>query len=507
MALNHKNSKTSQNLDLTRSVQNFLSLLINEPDNPEIHHNLSICFRQLGLYEKALEHSELAYNFAPDSPTVIFSNGISNELIGNIPNAIRNYREAISLRPNYMEALNNLGRLLDEQNLPLEAKSILEKALNLDKNNHDIRVNLANNCIALGDPANAEKLIDKIKSPEALNAMGICKYIQRNFEDAEYYFSETVKSSPNFAGGHENLALTLLHLKKFNRGWKEYLWRDKNNVQNIKKRNLQTPEWDGSKIKNKILLIYSEQGYGDTIQFIRFIKSIEKLNISIIFACTSDLHALIKNAFDGDLKIVNFNELPNHDFHLSLLNLPMVLDRLDTYSSNQIPYLFLKQKEKVRKLSDYKKKIGICWKGRPKHELDPYRNRSCSLTNMKIILDMAEHTICSIQKDITEEEKRLLSKKRIKIPKITNFIETVKIISQLDAVLTVDTAVAHLAGAMGKPVFLLLCFASDWRWESGNGYSKWYPKTFMIRQKVPGDWKHCIQQAQKALKIFLEQRD
>ena len=89
--------------------------------------------------------------------------------------------------------------------------------------------------------------------------------------------------------------------------------------------------------------------------------------------------------------------------------------------------------------------------------------------------------------------------------KINNFTETVKILYQLDAVLTVDTAVAHLAGAMGKPVFLVLCFASDWRWESGDGYSKWYPKTFMIRQKVPGDWKTCILQAQKALKIFLEQ--
>ncbi len=505
MALNRKISKPSQNLDLMHSVQNLLSLLINEPNNPEIHHNLSICFRKLGLYKKALEHSELAYNFSPESPTIIFSHGISNELVGNIPNAIKNYKEAISLRPNYPKALNNLGRLLDEQNLPLEAKSILEKALILDNDNNDIRVNLANNCIALGAPANAEKLINNIKTPEALNAMGICKYIQRKFEDAEYYFSETVKSSPHFAGAHENLALTLLHLKKFNRGWKEYLWRDKNNAEKIKKRNLKTPVWDGSNIKNKILLIYSEQGYGDTIQFIRFIKSLEKLDIFLIFACTKDLHRLIKNAFDGNLKLVGFDDIPHHDFHLSLLNLPMILNRLDTYSSNQVPYFLLKQKEKIKKLSDDKKKIGICWKGRPKHKLDPYRNRSCLLTDMEIILDMAEHTIFTLQKDITEEERILLSKKKIKFPKIPNFIETVKIISQLDAVLTVDTAVAHLAGAMGKPVFLVLCFASDWRWESGDGYSKWYPKTFMIRQKVPGDWKTCILQAQKALKIFLEQ--
>ena len=94
---------------------------------------------------------------------------------------IKNYKEAISLRPNYPKALNNLGRLLDEQNLPLEAKSILEKALILDNDNIDIRVNLANNCIALGDPSYAEKLVNNIKSPEALNTMGICKYIQRNF--------------------------------------------------------------------------------------------------------------------------------------------------------------------------------------------------------------------------------------------------------------------------------------------------------------------------------------
>ena len=93
MALNHKNSKTSQKLDLTRSVQNYSSLLMNEPNNPEIHHNLSICFRKLGLHKKALKHSELAYNFAPESPTIIFSNGISNELVGNIPNAIKKYKK------------------------------------------------------------------------------------------------------------------------------------------------------------------------------------------------------------------------------------------------------------------------------------------------------------------------------------------------------------------------------------------------------------------------------
>ena len=331
MSLNHKNSKISQNLDLIRSVENYSSLLKNEPKNPEIHHNLSMCLRKLGLYKKALKHSELAYNFAPENPTIIFSNGISNELVGNIPNAIKNYREAISFRPNYPEALNNLGRLLDEQNFSIEAKDILERAHKMDKENDNIRVNLANNFIALGAPANAEKLLDNIQSPEALNAMGICKYILRNFEDAEYYFSETIKFSPHFAGAHENLALTLLHLKKFNQGWKEYLWRDKNNTKNIQKRGLETPVWDGRKIENKILLIYSEQGYGDTLQFIRFIKNIEKLNISLIFACTKDLHGVIKHAFDGDLKLVSFNDLPYHDFHLSLLNLPMALNRLDTY--------------------------------------------------------------------------------------------------------------------------------------------------------------------------------
>ena len=201
-------------------------------------------------------------------------------------------------------------------------------------------------------------------------------------------------------------------MKKFNRGWKEYLWRDTNNAEKVIKRNLKTPVWDGKNIKNKILLIYSEQGYGDTIQFIRFIKSIEKLDICLIFACTKDLHKLITNTFNGNLKVVSFDDIPYHDFHLSLLNLPMVLHRLDTYSSNQVPYFLLKQKAKIKKLSDDKKKIGICWKGRPKHKLDPYRNRSCLLTDMEIILDMAEHTIFTLQRISLKKKKFYLAKKR-----------------------------------------------------------------------------------------------
>ena len=187
---------------------------------------------------------------------------------------------------------------------------------------------------------------------------------------------------------------------------------------------------------NQFKRVFYKEGFGqiDWSMYLNNIKAyvdrslfenIEKLNISLIFACTKDLHGVIKHAFDGDLKLVSFNDLPYHDFHLSLLNLPMVLNRLDTYSSSQIPYFLLKQKEKIRKLSGDKKKIGICWKGRPKHQLDPYRNRSCSLINMEIILDMAEHTIFTLQKDITEEERILLSKKKIKFPKIPNFIETV----------------------------------------------------------------------------------
>jgi len=486
---------------LTKAVEAYPPLLAAHPGYPAAHHNFATLLRKFGRVKDAILHSQIAYELSPDDPTIIFSFGLSQELGGFETEAERYYRKALSLRPDYTGVLNNLGKLLDQMERPLEALPFLQRAHLHEPYDRGVSLNLANAYLSLGRPEDAERLIGDDQSTTALNSLGIARYVRRDWTGAEILFRGAIRSDPNFAGAHENLALTLLHLRKFDAGWSEYEWRWKNSMNHLTKRLFDKPLWDGANLAGKTLLLHGEQGFGDTIQFVRYATFVEKNGGTILLACQEELTSLLRDAPGIDETFVLGDITPPFDCHAPLLSLPRLLG---TYCE-EIPkfdsYLQISDEMKLSRLSRSVLKIGICWAGRPRHVHDPHRNRSCPPNLFKALTELAGIELFGLPVDTPEKKEDLSFGLTELSPNISSFYNTAKAISALDLIVSVDTAVLHLAGALGKPGIAALCYAADWRWRDGNGIAPWYPSIHMIRQSVPGNWEEVFERISDHIKI------
>ena len=255
-------------------------------------------------------------------------------------------------------------------------------------------------------------------------------------------------------------------------------------------------------MNGKSILIYAEQGFGDTIQFVRYIDLLPDANTIIIVVCQPELKTLFKSINRIDTLVTKGEDIPDSDVHVPLLSLPYMFNTtLDTIPA-RIPYLYLNpEADSVFHLDDsHDLKIGIVWAGRPTHAND--NNRSIDLKWFKCLLDIRNCEFFSLQVGERREDiKQHGCHHTIKDlgEQFTDFHHTASAILQLDLVISVDTAVAHLAGALGKAVWTLLPFVPDWRWMLDRSDSPWYPSMTLFRQKETGDWRPVFEQLRLAL--------
>jgi ADP-heptose:LPS heptosyltransferase len=303
------------------------------------------------------------------------------------------------------------------------------------------------------------------------------------------------------------MSFRLLSCGDFINGWKEYEWRLKINARPSVKEFSQLL-WDGSDISGKTILLYTEQGHGDAIQFIRYVPAVVQRGATIIVECQKELASLFQNV-EGIKKVISIGEqLPAFDLHCPLLSLPLKFNTtLDTIPA-EIPYIKvnpLSTRKWKDKLSDdsSKLKVGLVWAGSQSHKDD--RNRSFALNTFAPLAQFDNIVFYSLQKEKgSEQAKKPPEGMKLidHMEEINDFSDTAALIENLDLVISVDTAVAHLAGAMGKPVWTLLPFVPDWRWLLNREDSPWYPTMKLFRQPSHSDWKSVIHKVAEELRSF-----
>jgi hypothetical protein len=283
-------------------------------------------------------------------------------------------------------------------------------------------------------------------------------------------------------------------------GFKDYEWRFKlpgflGVQQNI-------PLWKGQSLTGKTILINSEQGYGDTIQFSRYASMLSDRGAKVILETHKPLARLFEVMDELDQVIVRGAKPIHADFQVPIMSLPHRFGTtLDTIPA-EVPYLQSLSVPIFDITSKTQTVIGIAWAGNPKHKNSWAANRSLEITSLNPLFDIPDIFWVSLQVDERHIEAASVHKKEILYDtrdQIEDFADTAAVISGLDLIITVDTAVAHLAGALGKPVWVLLSFAADWRWLLDRDDSPWYPTMKLFRQKAPGDWKSVISSVREAL--------
>jgi hypothetical protein len=294
-----------------------------------------------------------------------------------------------------------------------------------------------------------------------------------------------------------NHALALLMEGDYEAGWQAHEVRRRSGVLVPQARTFAVPEWRGEELKGRTLLLHAEQGLGDTLQFVRFVHDLQGRDVSIVIECQRPLAGLLRSL--GSVRVVAEGDpLPAFDLHLPLMSLPYVLGtRLDTIPA-AVPYLaadpqkVARWKARIGDSTDLA--VGVVWSGNPTHKSD--RRRSIAAAAVLPTLVMPGVRLFSLQKDARPEDAATLKTMAADIidlsPWLEDFTETAAALEALDLVIAVDTSTAHLAGAFGRPVWLMLPYALDWRWLRDREDSPWYPTMRLFRQSTPRVWTDVL---------------
>ena len=443
---------------------------------------------------------------------------------GDHQQAIEYFEKAISLNPENYENYNNMGLCLSSMGKYQEAIDVLLKALDRNSNLNFVYSNLG---LQYRNNKNIGKAIECYKksieiepTPEAWGMLGGCYGELRNLDEAESCFKKSIELDPNHAASHVDLASIYQLRGEWSKSWPEYEWRFKLYEQTKFWEKIYDPstKWDGkSDIRNKKIIIHSEQGTGDMIHFFRYIKFVKEKGAYVILHCWDSLKNLLEPYVDeiyvkdpSEIPIFTVRtsdfEIPKYDYQCSIMSLPYLLN-LDYIP--KAPYLDCTSQFNTNDYKDYFK-IGIVWAGNPQHPNDS--TRSCYLKNFKAIHDLPNVKLFNLQKDMRPRMYRFQESpidltegtEDMKIVDVseyqTDFEKTAAIIKSMDLIITVDTAILHLAGALGKQTFALISALGDWRWKVQGENNDWYDSVILFRQEKLNQWQDVFLDVTKKVK-------
>lgn len=445
--------------------QSFQKAIDAKPDHAQAHSNLGILLKEAGEYEKAIDHLRHAVRARPTCASDWNNLGVALAETRQHEEAVVHYHKALSIDPNYTVSWNNLGNALRTLGRSQEAIAALQKALELKSDYAEAMNNIA---------------IAHLQCGDSLRAL--------------YFYNKAIRLKPDYAEARMNRALAWLGLGEFEKGWTEYEWRW--NLKHLAKRRLPGRRWDGSPLQGKRLLIRYEQGLGDTFQFIRYAPWLKQRGAFVIFEGQPSAREILSRTPGIDQFVTRGDKVSGIDFFTTLLSLPGLFQtRLETIPA-PIPYIHpdpaMAQAWKARLESLHGFKVGIAWQGNPQHRGD--RQRSVPLEQFKILSQIEGVKLVSLQRGAGCEQIEKL-KNEIDLEtfqgveeEADGLLRTAAIIKNLDLLITIDTAVAHLAGAMGVPVWVALPLAADWRWLRDREDSPWYPHMRLFRQHRRNDW-------------------
>ncbi len=498
------------------------SLLDKSPGNIHLLTSLGIIYFNLNNFEKSAEFYKRIIELNDGNAEAQYSLGVCYQNLENNDLALKQYKKAIELKPDYIDAFNNLGLLYSSLKNYDEAEKCFNKALKCNPKYFNSMINLGTIKLHRDDFDSALDYFNKaleISVDEKNNAgksvaysnIGFVYLRRKNLREAIKYFNTGIDLDPESVLAHYNKAEALLMLGQFEEGWKEYEWRQgRKDFGKRKFDEIFKPEYD---LKGKRVLIYAEQGLGDAIQFIRYLPMLKEKGCHIILECGKELHGLLYNFHSADEIIErNFNERPDieYDYEVPLLSLPLYFKTSSDNIPAKIPYLSVNEELKdkwANIINDNEKlKIGIVWAGSPIHTND--RHRSVRLQQFLSLLSVEGTHFFSMQKGfpvIQVNDYQLLLTNLD--DHIKSFADTSAIIENLDLIITVDTSVAHLAGALGKKTWVLLPYLPDWRWLEEGERSIWYPTIKLYRQPKISDWNSVFKRLKEDLTDFVKSKN
>jgi Tfp pilus assembly protein PilF len=425
----------------------------------------------LALYEKALA-------IAPQSARAHLNVGNIRLRLGSIASALESYEAAVSIDPTYAGAYYNLGNGHLRAHRPRAAMKAYDRAIEL----------------------NPEFVEAQLARADLLGTFF------RDDDAAKLAYRRVFELAPDYADAHFSESLYLLGMGEFEAGWKKHEWRWQSRNYAAMPR-LAQPLWLGKEsLKNKTIFLHAEQGLGDSIQFCRYTRLVAERGARVLLGVPPPLRLLLRN-LEGVAQVVEDGSLPAFDLHCPLMSLPYAFDTkletipaLDAYiTADAVAVAAWRDRLGVTS----KPRIGIVWSGNP-HQANDH-NRSMALsTFVKLMSDKAQFV--SLQKDLRPTDEPHMDAHREIVQytdQMIDFASTAALVANLDLVVSVDTSVAHLAGAMGKPLWVLLPFTSDWRWLKERADCPWYPSARLFRQDETGDWHPLIATVSREIDLWL----
>ena len=439
------------------------------------YNNIGVICAALHEYDNAISYYKQAIELDPTSAELCNNLAVCLSDQKKLDESLYYYQKALAIKPKYSEAYNNLANLLKLYNKLPEAICCYEQAIFLNPNYYEAYNNLGT--------AFAES--DRL--PEAIacykRSMGI-KY--------------------DYVEAHNNISNNLLLIGDFDNGWKEYEWRRLlPNYRGLLHDPYPKNIWDGSDLKDKTILLVAEQGFGDSINFIRYAKLVKERNAAkVVFACQKELMEVLATAKGVDEVIDQRGEWPAFHEFAPLFSMPHIFkhNKLEEFPK-ECPYISVPESFKIKwkdKLNSNKLKIGLSWAGSPTHGRDHLR--SIKLKELENVIKNPKFQCYSLQKghglDQLDEFKDYIIDLN---NEINVFADTAAVIEQLDLLISIDSSPVHLACALNKPVWMLTPFITDWRWLLYREDSVWYPTLKLYRQSKAGYWKDVIQRIEKDL--------
>jgi Flp pilus assembly protein TadD len=495
---------------LDEAITEFRLAITLNPNVPEAHGNLGNVLRDKGQLDEAIAAYRQTIILNPSLPEAHSNLGNALKDKGQFDEAIAAYRQAIALSPGYAEAHSNLGVVLKDKGQLDEAITAYRRAITLRPGYAEAHSNLGN---ALRDKGQLDDAITACQQaialnpnlPEAHSNLGNALRDKGQLDDAIAAYRHAVALRPDYAEARMALGMVFLLCGDFSQGWREFEWRLKLNNQQAAAERFAQPRWDGSELTGRTILIHADEGFGDTLQFIRYAKVIVDGGGKIILESQPQLSQLLQQSFGNCLCVVRGQTLGPFDVHCPVASLPLAFGTTLDNIPHQVPYLHAdpqeigKWSERISASTDGLK-VGLVWAGNKNHKND--HNRSIALSVLAPLAQVPGVRFFSLQTgEPALQTKAALPGFRIIdwTDELQDFHQTSALIQNLDLVISVDTAVAHLAGAMGKSVWTLLPYSPDWRWLLEREDSPWYPTMRLFRQSEVGDWQGVIERAADAL--------
>jgi tetratricopeptide (TPR) repeat protein len=483
------------------AVASFTLALQLRPGSAEAHNNLGYTLHQLGRDEEALAACVRAVELDPQDHDAWNTRGMALHALDRFDPAIESFQRALRIDPDSAEAAMNMGVSLYELRRFEDAHASFERALQLQPGSSDARVNLGNALMELDRPEEALACYRQVVEmrpgdQDVLMNIGNVLRDMHRYPEALAYYERALALDDGCADVHWNMALCLLVMGEWERGWHEYEWRRRIPSLFDTARQLDAPLWNGSEsLEGKTILVYAEQGLGDTIQVCRYAHELAARGARVVLEVQRPLLGLLVGLGGVAQLIARGDPLPPHDFQCPLLSLPLAFATRIENVPARVPYLFADPAlvEKWRPVVEGKPglNVGLAWSGNAAYRNDHRRSIALDV----LLAALPEGVNCwSLQKDVSAQDQRALEAHgRAGRFELNDFVHTAAQIALMDAVISVDTSLAHLAAALSQPTLVLLAHTADWRWLWPRTDSPWYPSVTLFRQASRGNWRPVLE--------------